>query len=247
MDACSVTSAFIIATLIVVLHSLWVRRDTWWTRWEASVTLALALEGCALVLMSPWAATELNPLVHRAVELWNVPEAVGHLCLVAAICANIDHALVRLAEPGQVHTIMRRQVTAPVALTVATMAVLFVKAHADYHRDLFSAAATNSWLTGYVLLGAALVLYLSGYVSRVILALRSDPRAKTTVDLYLASMVYASAACAVLVGSIWLHVDAGELIWACVCMSVGIFAYGSAKSWREKARWFTPASRHTAQ
>lgn len=239
MDTRAATSAFIVVTLAAIGHSLWVRRDTWWSRWEAAVSLALALEGAALVLMSPWSATELNPLLYRAVRLWNVPEVLGHLCLVAAIGANIYHALVRLTDPARVRTLMRRHVAAPTVLTATAMLVLFVKADAGYHRELFTAAVTNPWLAGYVVLGSLLVLYLSGYVSRAILALRADPRAKTTADLYLASMAAASAACTVLVGSIWLDVDAAVVAWAFLCLSVGIFAYGSTKSWQEKAMWFT--------
>lgn len=240
------TPALTVVTLLGIGYSLWYRRDTWWSRWEAAATLALALEGCALVLMSPWAATELGPALHRAVGLWNVPEVLGHLCLIYAIVANIYHALVRLADPDQVRAIMRRQVTVPVALTSAAAVTLFVAAHADRHRDLFFAAAANGWLTGYVLLCCAMVLYLSGYVSRVLFALRGDPRAKTTVALYLASMAFVVAACAILVGALWIGADATDLIWACICASIGIFAYGTTKSWRDKAAWFTANQRLAA-
>lgn len=237
------TSVVIAATLAGIGYSLWYRRDTWWSRWEAAATLALTLEGCALLLMSPWAAAEAGPPLHRAVGLWNVPEMLGHLCMLGAIIAMIYHALVRLADPDQVRSIIRRHITVPIALAETLAVALFVMAHADYHRDLFSVVATNGWLTGYELLGCAMVLYLSGYISRVLLALRCDPRAKTTVALYLTSMAFVAAACAILIGSLWIGADCGSLIWGCLCTSVAIFAFGTTKSWRDKAAWFTATGR----
>ena len=47
------TTALIGATVAVALYTLWVRRDTWWSRWEIGITVAIALETVALVLMSP--------------------------------------------------------------------------------------------------------------------------------------------------------------------------------------------------
>ena len=37
------TSAFIGGAVAVAVYSLWVRRDTWWSRWEAAASLAIAL------------------------------------------------------------------------------------------------------------------------------------------------------------------------------------------------------------
>lgn len=233
------TSVLITATLAGIGYSLWYRRDTWWSRWEAAATLALALEGCALLLLSPWGAAEIGPQLHRATGLWNVQELIGHLCILCAIIANIYHVLVRLADPDQVRVIMRRHITVPIALTETVAATLFVIADADYHRDMFAMTATSAWLTGYELLGCGMVFYLCAYISRVLLALRGDKRGKTTVALYLASMTFVATACAILVGALALGVEAGDQIWACVCASVAVLAFGTTKSWRDKAAWFT--------
>ncbi len=234
------TSGFIIATLAIIAYSLWVRRDTWWTRWEAAASLALALEGCALVLMSPWAAATFGPALHRGLGVWNVQQMLGHLCLIVAITANIYHMLVRLADPDQVRSIMRRQLLFPVWLGITLMVPSYLLSDQQYHTDLFAASTTDSWLIVYELVGCAVVIYLSGYVSRLMLLLRSDPRAKSTINLYLVSMSFAVAACLVVIASAWVDGDdASPMIWACICLSVGTFAYGSARSWVAKSAWFT--------
>ncbi|EUA34744.1 gp56 domain protein [Mycobacterium xenopi 3993] len=55
----TMVSALILATLAAVFYSLWIRRDTWRSRWEAGASLNIALQGCAVLLMSPWASAKL--------------------------------------------------------------------------------------------------------------------------------------------------------------------------------------------
>jgi hypothetical protein len=234
------TSGFIVATLAIIIYSSWIRRDTWWTRWEVAASLALVLEGCALLLMSPWGATAIGSVLHRGLGVWNVQQMLGHLCLIVAITANIHHMLVRLADPDQVRSIMRRQLMVPIGLGIALMVPSYLLADQEYHPDMFAAKNTDSWLIVYELVGCAVVLYLSAYVSRLMLTLRKDPRAKSTIDLYLVSMTFAAVACLIVVGSAWVDGDdASPAIWACICLSVGTFAYGSARSWLAKSAWFT--------
>jgi hypothetical protein len=234
------TSVLIVATLALITYSSWVRRDTWWSRWEAAASLALVLEGCALLLMSPWGATAIGPILHRGLGVWNVQQMLGHLCLIVAILANIYHMLVRLADPDQVRSIMRRQLIIPVWFGITLMVPSYLLADQEYRPDMFAAATTSAWLIVYELVGCAVVLYLSGYVSRLMLILRKDPRAKATIDLFLVSMAFAAAACLVVIGSTWGGGDhASPAIWACVCLAVGTFAFGSARSWQAKSAWFT--------
>lgn len=234
------TSGLILATLAIVAHSLWVRRDTWWSRWESAATFALALEACALVLMSPWLSAELGHALHRALRVWNVQHLVGHQCLIVAVTANIYHMLVRLADPDQVRFIMRRQLSIPIWLCWAVMVPAYLRSDQDYQPDAFAAPRTDGWMMLYQVVGCALVIYLSGYVTRLMLTLRHDPRAKSTIDLYLVSMGFATAACLIVVSSTWIDGDdASPGIWLCICLAVATFAYGSARSWKAKSAWFT--------
>ena len=234
------TAVFITATLAMVCYCLWVRRDTWWSRWESAATFAIAMEGCALLLLSPWAGDELSPPLHSCLGLWNVQQLAGSLCMIIAIVANINHMLVRLVEPDLVRPLLRKHLLAPLSLCVAVMLIAFAKAGYGHQPDMFAEMTGNRWITVYELAIAALSAYLGIYIGRLMLLLWSDPRARTTVILYLASFVFALAACALVAVSIWIRSYLGLAIWGCICVSVSIFAYGLARSWQAKQAWFSP-------
>lgn len=234
------TSAFIGATVVVVLYSLWVRRDTWWSRWEIGISTAIALEGFALILLSPWAARTLGPWMHEATGVWNLQQMTGHLFIMMAIAANAYHVMARLADFEQMRSLFRRQVKWPARVCAPTLMVLFVVADADYRPDGFSTDGGGGWAdAAYWVLLCALLIYLSAYATRLLLMVRSDPRAKETVELYTASSAFALAAITAQLSTVWTNTNVSPLVWFWVCVSVSLFAFGSARSWRAKAAWFT--------
>lgn len=233
------TSAFIYTTLVVVLYSLWVRRDTWWSRWEVGASLTMLLQGTALVLMSPRAADELSLLLYRAVHLWNVQHLLGLICLICALAACVYHVMVRVADPDQVRSLMRRHLAIPLCGGVIALVVVFAIGDEGHHTNLLSAPVNHVWLASYWVLACGMVIYLSAYAARVTLILRSDPRAKTTVRLYLAAATLGVAGGLVQLANTWIRPDLTVWAWFCGCLSVAIFAYGSARSWQAKAAWFT--------
>ncbi|OMC09085.1 hypothetical protein AWC18_20335 [Mycolicibacter nonchromogenicus] len=227
------------ATAVMVTYCLWVRRDTWWSRWEAGATFAIAMEGLGLLLLTPWAATELSPPLHTVTGVWNVQQLLGFLCLVAGIIGNIYHMLVRLTDPAHVWPIMRKHLLVPVGIGVAVVVVAFVSTDRGFEPDLFAALDGDHWVTVTEVAIAALVLFLSSYVGRLVLSLRHDQRARTTLVLYVAAMTFAAMAGVAAVVSIWFGGYAGTVIWVGLCLSVSIFAYGLARSWKAKRAWFT--------
>lgn len=234
------TPALITTTLAVVLYSLWVRRRTWRSRWEVGATAAIATEGCALVLMSPWASELLGPALHDVAGLWNLQHVLGHLCLIAAVAAITYHVLVRLADEDQVRLLFRVYVRVPIRFGVLLLAAAFVIADEGYHEDLFAVANSDIWLTAYWLVTGSLLIYLSIYSGRLLLILRTDPRATATVDRYLISAGFGVTASVLQMATAWTALDATPVVWLCACLAVAIFAYASAQSWRAKVAWFTP-------
>lgn len=231
------TSAFIGVTVLVALYSLWVRRDTWWSRWEIGISTAIALECSALVLMSPWAAETIGSPLHRATHLWNVQQLVGHMFLVVAVSANAYHVLLRLADHERILPLFRRHVVWPARIGLAALVVVFVVADAGYRPDGFSTSG-GAWADVYWVLWCGMVIYLCGCATRLLLALRTDPRAKETIELYTASSAFALATMMAQLSTTWSDNDPSSLAWFCACASVSIFAYGSARSWRAKEAWF---------
>ncbi|MGV0627670.1 hypothetical protein [Mycolicibacter minnesotensis] len=234
------TSALIMATLGMVVYCLWVRRDTWWSRWEVGATVAIALEGIALVLLTPWAGHELAPQLHSLVGIWNFQQLIGCLLLMAGVNANIYHMLVRLADPAQVPPIMRKHLAVPMTLGTAVLTVAAAKSNRGFQPDIFAALAGDRWMTVFEVTTTAMLLFLSAYIGRLLWSLRKDPRATTTLTLYLTALVLVMAACTIAGVSAMTGVYAGSTIWACCCLSVITFAYGLARSWQSKQAWFSP-------
>jgi hypothetical protein len=185
----------------------------------------------------------MGPSLYRITGLWNLQTMLGHICLIAAIAAISYHVLVRVADDNQLRALLHSHIAAPVRIGVPLLVALFLIAHENYPPDLFSAEVNDVWLMAYWLVGGSLVIYLSSYSGRVLLILRSDPRATTTVDTYLVSAVFGMVASMLQMTAAWTAVDVTPAVWLCACLGVGIFAYGSARSWRAKVAWFTPGNR----
>lgn len=230
-------SALITATLAIVVGSLWIRRHTWGSRWEAGASLNIALQGGAVLLMSPWASATFGPPLHHLFRRWNVEDLLGHLCLIVAVTAIIHHGLARLADEQQLQALFRRHIEAPLQLGVPLLVAVFVIGKEGYHPDMFPAHVRTVWLGAYWLVLGALLIYLFGYAGKVLLILRGDPRSRPTVDLYLISAAFGVAANVIQMGTAWAGIDITLPVWLCACLGVIGFAYGSARSWRAKISW----------
>jgi hypothetical protein len=153
-------TALITATLAAVVYSLWIRRHTWLSRWEAGASLNIALQGCAVLLMSPWASATLGPPLRRIIGLWNVEDLLGHLCLIVAVTAIIHHGLARLTHESHIPRLFRKHVAVPLRLGVPLLVSVFVIADEAYHPDLFPRPRQQR-LAGDVLAGSGRVADLS--------------------------------------------------------------------------------------
>jgi hypothetical protein len=232
-------SALITATLAAIGYSLWVRRLTWRSRFEADASLNIALLGCAVVLMSPWAAAVLGPPLHRLGGRWNAEDLFGHLCLIAAVTAIIHHGLARHIDERQAHGLFRRHILAPAWLGIPLLVAVFIIADADYYPDVLPAHIGTLWLGAYWLVLGGTLTYLLSYAGLVLLILRADPRSTATVNIYLISAALGVAAIMIPTSTAWAGIDVTLPVWLCACLGTIGFAYGSARSWHAKMAWFT--------
>jgi hypothetical protein len=231
-------SALIIITLAAVFYSLWIRRDTWRSRWEADASLNIALQGCAVLLMSPWASETLGPPLHHIFRRWNVEDLFGHICLMVAAAAIIDHGLARLGDHGEWRRIFNRHITTPMWLGIPVLVAVFIVADEGYHPDLFPAHVSTIWFGAYWIVLGILLVYLFGYAARVMLIVRKDPRSTATANLYLISAAFGAAATVIQVTTAEAGIDITLPVWLCACLAAIGFAYGSARSWLAKVAWF---------
>lgn len=233
------TSALIAITLMAIAYSLWVRRHSWRSRWEAGASLNIALQGCAVLLMSPWASSTLGPPLHRMLGRWNVEDLFGHICLIAAVTAIVHHGLGRLDDERKLRGLFRRHIKTPLLLGIPLLVLVFAVADEGYHPDLFPAHVGTVWFGAYWLVLGGLLVYLFSYASRVLLILRMDPRSRATANLYLISAAFGVAAAVIQVTTAEVGIDITLPVWLCACLAAIGFAYGSARSWNSKVEWFT--------
>jgi hypothetical protein len=238
-------SALIIVTLAAVFYSLWVRRDTWGSRWEADASLNIALQGCAVLLMSPWVSATLGPSLHQIFRRWNVEDLFGHICLIVAVTAIIDHGLARLGDENECRGIFRRHIATPLWLGVPVLVAVFIAADEGYHPDLFPAHVSTLWFGAYWIVLGVLLTYLFGYAARVMLIVRKDPRSTVTANLYLISAAFGVAATVIQVTTAEAGIDITLPVWLCACLGAIGFSYGSARSWHAKVAWFKESSKAT--
>ena len=72
-------------TIGCIAWSLWIRRVTWTCRWEVAATLNIALQGAAVLLMSPLANETVGQTLHTLTGKWNLQNYIGHDCYIAEV------------------------------------------------------------------------------------------------------------------------------------------------------------------
>ncbi|MCV7382593.1 hypothetical protein [Mycolicibacter longobardus] len=225
-------------------YALWVRRDTWSSRWDANPSRVLVLMGCAGLLMSPVGSTFFDPLAHRVFGLWNVAGLLAVLCMFCAMLVMFEHLVTRLTDSDQARLLGRRHVTTPLKFGLPLVVVVFCVAdrgHPEY-LDVF-APRGGPWFAAYWALVAGLALYLFVFTGRVLLTLRRDPRSKSSAELYLVWVTFKVAAILAQLTSVLAGSTVTLPTWICVGVSSTAFAYASALSWQTRAQWFKPFRR----
>jgi len=236
-------TALITITLASIAWSLWIRRVTWHCRWEVAATLNIALQGCAVALISPWSSQTLGVALHNITGEWNLQNYLGHDCYVVAASAIVYNAVGRLEHDHALEASFKQYVERPATLCIPLLLATFTLSGGSkvYAQDFF-ALHTDFWLSVYWVLLTGTLAYLLVFGSRALLVLRKDPRSKNIANLYLIASASGISACVVrmitaVITPLQGTFSAG-LVWFFCCLCGAGFAVTSAHSWRQKVRWF---------
>ena len=235
---------FITITIGCIAWSLWIRRVTWTCRWEVAATLNIALQGAAVLQMSPLAAETIGQALHAATGKWNLQAYIGHDCYVVAASAIVYNALGRLQDDNAMQRSFKRYVEPPATLCIPLLLATFSLGNGSriYRADFFQ-VPTDFWLSAYWLLLCSTLIYLLLYGSRALLVLRKDPRSRLIANVYLAASASGITACVVRIITAYVRplqqLEGGTLVWFFACTCGAGFALASAHSWRIKTKWFT--------
>ncbi|GAT17406.1 hypothetical protein [Mycolicibacterium thermoresistibile] len=239
-------ATLIAVTLACIGWSLWIRRVTWSCRWEVAATLNIALQGAAVLLMSPLASATLGQWLHSITGLWNLEDYIAHDCYIVAASAVVYNALGRLQDDHALQASFKQYVERPATLCIPLMLATYSLGNGSkmYASDFFD-VPTDFWLNTYWLVLCGTLIYLLGYGARALLVLRQDPRSRGIANVYLTASACGAVACLVRIGTAYIpglqEVEGGNLVWLFACACGAVFALASAHSWRVKTKWFIPA------
>lgn len=241
-------AALITITIACIAWSLWIRRVTWTCRWEVAATLNIALQGAAVLLMSPLASATLGHWLHELTGKWNLEDYIGHDCYIVAASAIVYNALGRLQDDNAMQASFKQYVERPATLCIPLLLATFsIGNGAAIYRPDFFEVPTDFWLNTYWLLLCGTLIYLLAYGSRALLVLRKDPRSRRIANVYLAASISGIIACAVRIITAYVtplqQLEGGTLVWFFACLCGAGFALAAAHSWRIKTKWFTGATR----
>jgi hypothetical protein len=241
-------ATLIAITLGCIAWSLWIRRVTWSSRWEVAATLNIALQGIAVVLMSPLASETLGRWLHAVTGMWNLQNYIGHDAYIVAASAVVYNALGRLADDHVMQRTFKAYVERPATLCIPLLLATFSMSNgAKIYRADFFEVPCDFWLSLYWTLLCGMLIYLLGYGARALLILRQDPRSRKIANIYLVASASGILACTVRLITAYIPslqaIEGGTLVWIFACGCGAGFALTSAQSWRIKTKWFSRASR----
>jgi hypothetical protein len=242
-----VIATIIAITVACIAWSLWIRRVTWKCRWEVAATLNIALQGAAVLLMSPLASETLGHWLHALTGMWNLEDYIGHDCYIVAASAIVYNALGRLQDDHSLHVTFKQYVERPATICIPILLITFSMGNgARIYRPDFFQVPTDFWLSAYWLMLCGTLIYLLGYGFRALLVLRKDPRSRLIANVYLVASASGIAACIVRITTAFVHpiqaLEGGKLVWFFACLCGVVFALAAAHSWRAKTKWFTRAN-----
>lgn len=232
-------------TLASICWSLWIRRLTWHCRWEVAATLNIALQGSAVVLMSPFASATLGHWLHTLTGEWNLEDWIGHDCYIVAASSIVYHATGRLEDSTEFQRKFRRDVEIPATLCIplALAAYTWSKGSTVYRSDFFRIPA-DTWLAVYWTIVCGMIGYLLAYGAQALLILRDDPRSRRVANIYLFACALGITAAAARITISFLPdrlqdtPQASLTVWLFASACGAGFALTSAWSWHAKTRWF---------
>jgi hypothetical protein len=238
-------AALISITLACIGWSLWIRRLTWFSRWEIAGTLCIALQGSAALLISPAASEILGTPLHAVTGMWNLEDYLGHTSYLLAAGALVQTVLSRVADDHALQAIWTHWVERPATMCIPLMFAAYAMGNgAAVYRSNFYEVPADVWLKIYWLLFCGMLIYLLSWALRALLILRRVVRHRPTAAVYFAIVVGGIVVCAARIVTEWCEVsEHGAVGWLSTFGGGIVFAFASARSWRNKTRWFRQATR----
>lgn len=215
--------------------AVWVRRDSFGSRWDAPITVGIVLYGFASALDTPWpAVAEASfPLTGKYYLL----NTIGHCCYLAGNAAGLRTVFIRLLPDDEIGPFMRSIVIPAVTVAIALMAVCVVASPitSNLHAGYLYAAPLDGWLrvyfcTFFLTMTATLMLALFGAIR-----LSAEPPGLGPARPLMATVSIGSLACLSLLALILSdHSGLIPRLWPLTYLGTTAAAVTCAVAWRRR-------------
>lgn len=236
----------IVAALIALASGLWVRRTTWFYKWESAATVNLAGIFVCLVCMMPITAPAFEVL-HRVTGIWDLEDMIGHLVYLGGITVLSYVTLNRIELPAAARW-RHWRLELPATVVLPLLVGLFVLGSPDHHsRDLLM-ERPNFWLGCYWLVLSVSAAWVLGHLLWALgIIARWDERSSTMAKIYMLAVIVDCGSITAKVLSMWLPGAGLEATsWVLVCLASAGYALAAMHGMRRIRRWLAwpPAPKH---
>lgn len=215
--------------------AVWVRRLSFRSRWDAPLTVGVALYAVASALDAPWPAIAAAsfPLSGKYYLL----NTIGHICFLAGNAAGLKAIFARLLPDDEIGRFMRTQIVPVVAVasTVMLVCVIASPATSAMPADYLYAVPLDGWLRVYFctfFLTMTATLWMAFFGA---LRLNEEPPRREPALPLLGTVSIGSLACLGFLAAI--HTGMNELIlklWPVAYLATTAAALTCAVAWRHR-------------
>lgn len=180
--------------VLAACWALWVRRHSFGSRWDAGITVGVALYGLGSALESPWPA--LSAMSFPLTGKYYLLPVVGNICYLAGTAIGLKSFYVRLLPDAEIGRFMRIWIAPVVTIAAVIMLACAVASPATsaMPADSLYGVPIDGWLRAYFVtyfLSATMLLSAAVFGG---LRLREGPNAGAVVPLMLIALI-GSIAC----------------------------------------------------
>lgn len=227
----------IAAVLLLTVWCLFVRRNSWRCGLDRALTISVVLVGIGVVLTSPLLTDLDTDLLISWVGVQHFDDYLGHVCYMAALCTITYALLMRTVPDRTARRLMRWRVEYPAvtgAVIMLGLVTVSPRLRTDKRlRDDFFEVDCGPYLHAYWAVYMVTLVYLMGYMIRLLRVLRRDPRSRRAANLYLAAAMLGIIGVVAEFADTWLQFIDGAL-WLLLAAPAVLVSIAAALSWRRR-------------
>jgi hypothetical protein len=228
---------FVILALSAIAHCLWMRRFAWTCHYDRAATLSVAIQGVAILLMTPLIGVHIGVVLRWLIGLWHLHYLLAHLAFLAAGVCTVYHYLTRLGDDQSARDVFRVHVELPLTVAVPAMLVTFSLSKVNHQPADFILSPPDLWLKAYWIIGCSMGLWLITSALQCLLILRRARRHRLVADIYILACVAGLVVLTTQLSTAFIGGLRGSMAPLLAgCITATMFACGVTYSWYRRSR-----------